>query len=95
MSSTISDNWIDFFRAIEPPFQGGEAFIQSVVQWNWKRGKDSCAAYCLKLWIKEHPNDNFLQVVFNTIVDGIDDSKMIIRLLKNCKIKTIEKLNPC
>ena len=90
MSNIISDVWIDFFRVIDPPFQGGETFIQSIVQWNQKRGKDFCAAYGLNVWIKENPNENFLQVVFNTIVDGLHDSKLVIRLLKNRKLKRLK-----
>ncbi|XP_065846063.1 neural cell adhesion molecule 2-like isoform X2 [Oscarella lobularis] len=77
VSNIIQYNWDNVFRMIDPPFQDGERFLDSVL----KKAKESShkdsywAEYCLREWIGENtnsepkPESSFLHAVHNALLD--------------------------
>ena len=102
VSNVIQYNWEDVFRTIEPPFEDGERFLDSVL----KKAKESSyedsywAEYCLRKWIGENtnsepkPENSFLHTVHKALLDleAMDLAEKLYRDFPVLKLKQGEIL---
>ena len=84
VSELFSSNWEglkDFIRAINPPFERGESFVDDIERERADRESNyDWATHCLQIWVGENPNKNFLHVVSDTLARGIENGVLLEEL---------------
>ena len=67
-------DWVDFCRVIEPPFQKGEEYVEFMKNRADYFGENaSYVAQCLQQWIRENPYKNFMDAVYDALLNGLEN----------------------
>ena len=82
LSSSDSNVLKDFCRAIEPPLKKGESFVEDMVKKNIAEegNTDLATQRCLKIWIEENPERDFMCAVYNAFRIGMENNKLAGKL---------------
>ena len=95
LSSSDSNVLKDFCRAIEPPLKKGESFVEDMVKKNIAEegNTDLATQRCLKIWIEENPERDFMCAVYNAFRIGMENNKLAGKLWQRFHI--YEKVKSC